>query len=281
MTDHRDEKDVRRRVHAGLRGSHRDRCAALRAAALALCSALPIAGCGDRAGDADPLMLAAAADLAATLPALTQAFEEESGIRVVATIGASGMLAQQIEHGAPIDVFLSADRSLVDRLEAAGRTVRGTRVTYAEGSLALVLAPGTARAPGALDALSDARFRRIAIANPDVAPYGRAARQALERSGVWTAVQPRLIIAENVRQALEYVATGNVDAAIVARSLVPDDAAWIAVPDTLHEPLHQDAVVVSGTRREADARRFLAFLTESGRAILLRHHFTATGTIAR
>jgi molybdate transport system substrate-binding protein len=237
---------------------------------------LPNTSCaGDRAASDGTLILSAAADLAAALPALTAAFTDETGITVAPTIGASGMLAQQIMNGAPVDVFASADRSWVDRLEAAGRTVAGTRATYAQGSLALVVPARADRAPLSLEALRDESYARIAIANPDVAPYGRAARQALQNSGVWDVAQSRMIIGENVRQALEYVAGGNVDAAVVARALVPEDAKWTPVPRELHEALLQDIVVVNGTAHEDAARRFVEFVTRgNGRGILRRHHFT-------
>ena len=229
-----------------------------------------------RADDAPgPIIMSAASDLANALPELTAAFEAESGVSVSATIGASGMLAQQIMNGAPVDVFASADRGWVDRLDSAQLILRDTRITYARGSLALVAAAPHGTAPQTLAELSDSSYRRIAIANPDVAPYGRAARQALQRAGVWDAVQPRIIMSETVRQALEYVTSGNVDVALVARGLLADDHTFTPVPAELHDPLHQDAVVIARSTRADAARRFVAFLAgDSGRAILQRHHFT-------
>jgi molybdate transport system substrate-binding protein len=250
------------------------RCGAQWLAVVAAALAAAVA-CDTRADDADTIVMSAASDLAAALPALTQAFAAQTGTRVTTTVGASGMLAQQILNGAPVDVFASADRSWVDRLDSAGRTVPGTRATYAHGELALVLAPGLGRRTVALTDLASGEFRRIAIANPAVAPYGRAARQALQRAGVWEVVQPRLITSENVRQALEYAVSGNVDAALVARALVPEGTPWFAVPAELYDPLLQDVVVIRGTRAERAAHSFVAFLTTGGgRTVLRAYHFT-------
>jgi molybdate transport system substrate-binding protein len=243
---------------------------------LGLAAAALLAGACDRsASGGDAIVLSAASDLAAALPALTEAFRAQTGTAVTATVGSSGMLVQQILNGAPVDVFAAADRSWVDRLDSAGRTLPGTRATYAQGELALVLAPGLGRRALALTDLASEEFRRIAIANPAFAPYGAAARQALERSGVWPVVQPRIITSENVRQALQYVQSGNVDAALVARALVPAGTQWFVVPAQLYDPLLQDVVVIRGTSSERDARRFIEFLTGGGgREVLRSHHFT-------
>lgn len=250
----------------------RSRCATAWALALAAAALLPAAACDTSTRGGDTIVVSAASDLAAALPALTEAFRAETGVAVTATVGASGMLAQQILKGAPVDVFASADGSWVDRLESAGRTVPGTRATYARGELVLVLAPGLGRRAIALTDLASEEFRRVAIANPAFAPYGRAARQALERGGVWEAVQPRIIMSENVRQAVEYVVSGNVDAAIVARALVPDGTAWFTVSTQLYDPLLQDVVVIRGTTNERAARRFVEFLTTGGGPAVLRSH---------
>jgi molybdate transport system substrate-binding protein len=241
---------------------------------LVAATALLFGGCDRRASGSDTIVLSAASDLAAALPALGMAFRAETGVQVTATVGSSGMLAQQILNGAPVDVFASADRSWVERLDSAGRTVPGTRSTYARGELALVLAPGLGRRTIALGDLASEEFRRIAIANPAFAPYGRAARQALERSGVWQAIHARLVTSENVRQALEYVVSGNVDAALVARALVPAGTQWFEVPVQMYDSLLQDVVVIRGSNRERDARRFVEFLTNGGgRTILRSSHF--------
>lgn len=219
------------------------------------------------------LVLAAAADLAAALPELTGAFESATGMRVTATVAASGQLAQQIRNGAPIDVFASADRGWVEWLAREGRIVDGTATVYARGRLVLLEPHG---APVRLDSLADLdrpAVRRIAIANPEHAPYGRAARQALERAGLWQRLQPKIVIAENVRQTVQFAQTGNVDAAVTALSLMSDDLGrWTELPASLHEPLDQTVAVVAGRPYEHEARAFVAFLTGGeGRRILKAH----------
>jgi molybdate transport system substrate-binding protein len=240
--------------------------------AASVAGALLACDAGDDARAA--IVVAAAADLAAAMPALAAAFEAETGTRVVATLGSSGQLAQQIAHGAPVDVFASADAGWVDFLDAAGRTVTDTRALYARGRL--VLRAGRGRPDVArIEDLAHESIRRIAIANPEHAPYGRAAREALQRAGIASAVEPKLVIAENVRIASQYAQTGNVDVAITALSLVGEhDAGWSLVPAALHSPLDQVIVAVAGRPREAEARAFVRFvLGPRGREILARWRF--------
>jgi molybdate transport system substrate-binding protein len=243
------------------------------AAALALL--LLAAGCGgEQAGASGEIVVAAASDLAAAMPELAAAFQEATGTRVVATLGSTGQLASQLQQGAPVDVFLSADATWVDRLEAAGRLLPGTRGVYAYGYL--VLQAGRREdPPPTVASLRDAAWARIALANPEHAPYGRAARQALERAGIYDAVADRLVLGENVRQAVQFAEVGAVDAAITSLSLM-DSARhrWHAIPQELHDPLEQTAAVVAGSRNPDAAASFIAFLRgEQGRAILQRHRF--------
>jgi molybdate transport system substrate-binding protein len=244
----------------------------LRALAMLGCGC--VVGCGGGDAARAELLVAAASDLAAAMPELAEVFERDTGVRVVATLGSTGQLASQVEHGAPVDVFLSADAAAVDRLEARGRTVPGARAVYAYGVLVL-LAAGPAAAPASVAELADASRRRIAIANPEHAPYGRAAWQALERAGVLEAVQPRLVLAENVRQVVQFSEADAVDVSIAALSLMdPRRHRWVEVPGSMHDPLAQTAAVVATTRQRAAAERFLAFLTgDEGRAILARYGF--------
>jgi molybdate transport system substrate-binding protein len=251
--------------------------AALAAApAAALAAALVLATACDSGGRpaGGEILVAAAADLAAALPELAAAFEHETGVRVTATLGSSGQLAQQVLQGAPVDVVLAADAYWIDRLEEAGRLEEGTTALYAYGVLVL-LAGRQAVPPPSVAALAGPEFQRIALANPEHAPYGRAAAQALERAGVADAVASRLILAENVRQTVQFAETRTVDAALSARSLMdPARHHWVDVPAELHEPLAQTAAVVRGSPRRLEAAAFVVFLLGSeGRAILDRHRF--------
>lgn len=230
---------------------------------------------GDRAEPGVELTVAAAANLSRLMPELTSAFERETGIGVTTTIGASGQLARQIENGAPVDVILSADTGWVGALERSGRTVVGTRATYAIGRL--VVLTSSARAPPIerIEDLGRPEVKRIAIANPEHAPYGVAAREALMSAGVWSVVEAKIIFGENARQVLQFAETGNVDAAFGPHALVVSGVGRvIPVPDSLHSPLMQGLAVIAGRPHEPEARRFAEFvLGAAGRAILEMYGF--------
>jgi molybdate transport system substrate-binding protein len=262
---------LRRPIRFRTRSKARPRGAAAPGAAAALAAV----ACGVGGGGAESrLLVAAAADLALAMPELVAAFSAETGAPVDVTLGSSGQIAHQILHGAPVDLFLSADAGWVDRLRAAGRTLPETEAVYAIGPLVLVSA-GTVPTIRSVAELDHTSVRRIAIANPEHAPYGRAARQALDNAGLWDALEPRLVIAENVRQTLQYVEARSVDVAISARSLMGEGTpGWVAVPADLHDPLHQTLAVIAGRPRESEARAFAAFLVgPAGRQILARHGF--------
>jgi molybdate transport system substrate-binding protein len=222
-------------------------------------------------GVSDEILISAASDLALAMPELASAFETETGVRLNTNLGSSGQLAQQILHGAPVDVFLSADRAWVERLREAGRVEADGVAIYARGLLVLYGATGPS---SDLRQLLDPGVRRIAIANPAHAPYGRAAQQALEHAGVWAEVQDKLVIAENVRQAAQFVDTKSVDIAIAALSLTDESRPHVRLPDTLHEPLDQTFAIIADRPNTATARRFTAFLLgPAGRDILKRYRF--------
>ncbi|MEW6231633.1 MAG: molybdate ABC transporter substrate-binding protein [Chloroflexota bacterium] len=231
-------------------------------------------GCGTP-GPAAEITVAAAADLTGAFPEMARAFQASSGTRVVLILGSSGQLAQQIAQGAPVDVFAAADEGYVNGLEARGLVLPDTKFVYAQGRLALWTPSAS---PLRLESLSDLlrpEVRRIALANPDHAPYGIAARETLVNSGLWDSLYPKLVFGENVRQAQQYVETGNVDAAFLALSLcINSPGHYVLVPQELHHPLRQTAAVIKGSRNEGAARGFLAFLAApSGRSILSRYGF--------
>lgn len=232
-------------------------------------------GCGQDGPSGGPLLVATAASVSAAMAELVTAFEEESGLRVTETSGASGQLAQQIREGAPIDVFLSADRDWIERLAAEGRIVPGTAAVYARGVLVLFQAANAETPVARLTDLTNPGIRRIAIANPESAPYGRAARQALESAGVLAAVEARIVIAENVRQTVQYVETSGVDVAFTSRALMEAGSGrWTVVPADLYDPLEQSLGVMADRPNEAGARAFAEFvLGPRGREILSRFGF--------
>jgi molybdate transport system substrate-binding protein len=229
------------------------------------------------------LTVAAAADLTDAFAEIGQRFTVESGIAVRFNFGSTGQLAQQIEQGADVDVFAAASVTHIEDLERKGRMKRATRRFYGLGRLVIW---SREESPLKLEQIEDLRqpgIRRIAIANPEHAPYGIAAREALIAAGVWPDVYLRIVPSENVRQALRYAETGDADVALVARSLCreKDDARgaaprgrWSLIPASLHAPLNQAMGVVAGTRHEAEAQRFIDYVTgREGRAILARYGF--------
>jgi molybdate transport system substrate-binding protein len=226
--------------------------------------------------------VAAAADLQAPLPEIAAAFQKATGRNVKLTFGSSGNFTQQIENGAPFQVFLSADEAYVQRLQAAGRTVNGGAL-YAVGRIGLFVPRGSpvtadARLRGLATALRAGRVQRFAIANPEHAPYGRAAREALQRAGLWDAIAPRLVLGENVSQATQFATSGSAQGGIIPLSLaltpqVKAAGTFVLLPADWHRPLRQRAVLVKGAGPTAEA--FYAFLHgREARAILARHGFT-------
>ncbi|MCX6621340.1 MAG: molybdate ABC transporter substrate-binding protein [Acidobacteria bacterium] len=214
------------------------------------------------------LLVAAAADLAEVEAPLAAAFARATGAKVRFTTGASGMLARQIEAGAPYDVFLSANERYVEELEAAGRIASGSRKVYATGRLGLWSRSGVYRD---LKALTSSSVRMVAMANPAHAPYGLAARQALERSGLWEAIRGKVVFGENVRQAFEFGESGNADAVITSWTLL-HGRGGILLPGELHDPIRQAGGVVRRSHGEVLARRFLEFLiSREGQAVLGAH----------
>lgn len=214
------------------------------------------------------LRVAAASDLQPVLPALTEAFAARTGQPAVVTYGSSGTLATQMEHGAPFDVFLSADRDLAIRLTTTGVAVAASLTDLVEGRLVLwCRAVACPRAPDSIAALADRSFTRIAIANPDHAPYGRAAMAALEGAGVLTAVRPRLVIAESVAQAAQFVQSGNTDVGILALSTAMTPAMqqagrFTVLPPDSYPPIRQAGITLARSAQPELGRRFLAFLSE-------------------
>lgn len=213
------------------------------------------------------LTIAAAADLSALAGPLQQAFPEAE---LVFSFGSSGMLARQIEAGAPFDVFLSANVGYVEGLVTKGKVLRDDMTFYANGRL------GVWSKSGNIQTLEDfGKFSRltIAIANPQHAPYGVAAKQALEKSGIWERHQSRVVYAENVRQAFQFAESGNVDVTVTAWSLLYDREASL-VPGDLHTPIRQVGAVIRSTKQRKLAWKFMDFLTSAeGKRILVDRGF--------
>ncbi|MCW3060185.1 MAG: Molybdenum transporter, periplasmic molybdenum-binding protein ModA [Capsulimonas sp.] len=213
------------------------------------------------AARAQDLHVAAAANLQKVFTqAIVPAFEKQQRTKVVVTFGSTKLLAKQVEQGLPADVFVSADTSTVDSLLKSGVLVAGTQETYAIGRLVIWSRADAPNHPAKIQDLSDPKYAKIAIANPDLAPYGAAAKLSL--TNTYTTVTGRLVQAENIGQALQYAQSGNADVALTALSLVIDDKKdpYVIVPDWLHSPIAQSAALVKRDAVNPKARAFLTFL---------------------
>jgi molybdate transport system substrate-binding protein len=222
-----------------------------------------------------PFTVAAAADLQFAFTDLGKSFERETGQKVGFSFGSTGNLTRQIENGAPFDAFFAANEQFVLRLEEKGMLAPRTRRLYAIGRIVLASNRKSALEVNDLNGLLDPRIKRVAIANPEHAPYGFAAREALRKAGVWEKLQPKLVLGENIRQTLQFIQTGNAEAGIVALSVanVPE-IRYRVVDNRLHSPLKQAVAVVRGSPNEATARRFIAYvLGKEGQAVMKKCGF--------
>jgi len=224
--------------------------------------------------------VAAAADLKFALGELAQKFEEKTGTKVDATFGSSGNFFSQIQNGAPFDVFFSADVEYPKQLAAAGTGDPASLCEYAVGRIVL-WTPPDARvdvARGTWNVLLDASIQKVAIANPQHAPYGRAAVAAMQKTGVYERVKPKLVYGENISQAAQFVQSGSAQAGIIALSLalspaMKDGKYWL-IPAEMHGPIAQAAIVLRSAKNRDGAASFLEFVrSPAGRDILARFGF--------
>ncbi len=228
---------------------------------------------------AEPLRVAAAADLAHAFREVTPAFTAKYPVDLKMTLGSSGLLAKQVEQGAPFDLFLAANTGYVDQVVKAGACDGTTVQEYARGRLVIWI-KGEGGAQLTLNSLVEDRFKHIAIANPEHAPYGKAAREALIKAGVWDRIAERMVYGENVQQTQQLAQSGNADVAIVGLSLALGSAtgSWAPVDEALYAPLDQALVVCKHGTNAASARQLVEFLkAPEGRAILRKYGFLLPG----
>ncbi len=223
--------------------------------------------------------VAAAADLQFAFTDLARLFEAQTGYKVTLVFGSTGQLAQQIENGAPYDLFAAANIDYIRQLAEKKLVLEDSVALYARGRIVLAVNRQAGVEAAELKDLLDPRIRRIALANPEHAPYGMAAKQALEAAGVWEAVEPKLVLGENVRQALQYVQTGDAEAGIVALSVAnAPEIAWTLIDDALHQPLDQALAIVAGSPHAELAAQFAGFInSKSGRPVMRRYGFILPG----
>jgi molybdate transport system substrate-binding protein len=224
------------------------------------------------------LKVAVAANFAQTLKEISTVFEKDTGHKLAITQGSTGKLYAQISQGAPFEVFLSADDETPEKLIAEGKAINGTRFTYAIGRLAL-WSPKPDLVDEGGQVLKTDKFRFLAIANARVAPYGRAAVQVMQKLGVLASIEPRVVQGESITQTFQFVSTGNAQLGFVALSQINDNgkiktgSAWI-VPENMHEPLRQDAVLLNPGKDSAAATALLNFLkSEKAKKIIAAHGY--------
>lgn len=222
---------------------------------------------------AEVLRVAAASSMASPLKELGSAFEEAFGTRVIVSSGSTGILSSQIIHGAPFDVFFAADTEHVADLAEEGHIDPGSIAVYARGRIVLAVNVSSGvRAVRPEDLLLPG-IRRVAIANPDHAPYGVAAKEVFKALGLWEAVRPKLVYGENIRQTLRFIQTGNAQAGIVALSVADVPGVdYSPIDPALHNPIDKAAGVVASSGKKSLAESFLDYVTgPEGRPVLVKY----------
>lgn len=230
-------------------------------------------------GGAQQLTVAAAADLSTVLPELAAHYKKQSGVELKLSFGSSGNLTTQIENGAPFDIFFSADEDYPKQLIEKSLAEKDTLYHYAVGSLVLWVPNSVHLNPDALGiaTLTATAVKKIAIANPQHAPYGRAAEAAIRHFGIYQQIAPKLVLGESVSQAAQFLESGNAQAGLIPLSHALSPAMngkgkyWI-VPTNAYPPLNQAVVVLTRSRQKEAARKFLEFLRTPEATSLLRHY---------
>lgn len=218
------------------------------------------------------LTVAAAANLTNVFGEIGSAFKAKTGAEVVLSYGSTAQLAQQIDHGAPFDLFASADTEHVDSLISARKLIDDSRAIYAFGQLALWVPKGEETGIRELKDLTAQKVRYISVAQPELAPYGRATIETLHAVGLWEAVQSKVVYANSINQAKQQAASGNAEAAFTAYSLVLHERGTaLKIDPKLYHRIDQAVAIVASSQRIEAARQFRAFLLgPEGRAILGR-----------
>ena len=222
--------------------------------------------------DSQPLLVAAASNLTDAFAELGPRFTSKTGIHVVFSYGATADLARQIENGAPFDVFAAADTEHPEQLERKGLLDAGTRAIYARGRLVMWLPPGSSLKVGRIQDITAKPFERIAIAKPDVAPYGQAAVESLRTMGIWNEIEAKVVYAQNVSQAKQYVATGNAEIAFIPLALVKSgEGSYLEVDEETHQPIDQALGIIKDSSKPVAARQFVDFLlSDEGQELLAK-----------
>src|SRR3954469_25506113 len=235
---------------------------------------------------AGELNVAAASDLSFAMKEMAGNYEKQTGTAVKVTLGSSGNFFTQIQNGAPFDMFFAADIDYPKKLEAAGLGEPGTLYQYATGKIVMWV-PANSKLDGSkgLALLLDPSVRKIAIANPKHAPYGRAAVAAMTKQGVYEKVSDKLVFGENISQATQFVESGNADVGIIALSLamapaMADKGRYFEIPQEMYPPLDQGAIVIKASLKKDEAKQFLAYLkSPESVALMQRYGFKLPETV--
>lgn len=225
----------------------------------------------------DVVTIAVASNFANAAAEISTEFTQQTGIRVRLSYGSTGKLYAQILNGAPYDIFMAADAERPLLLQRSGQTVEGTRATYATGRLILWSADERLRNRDCRLQLEQGAYHRLALANPATAPYGTAAREFLIAENLWETASRRAVYGENIAQTLQFVATGNASLGIIANAQTTVSGLPVAtcswpIPESLHSPLRQQAVLLARAGNNQGARQFLAFLQTPAVKTIIRQH---------
>ncbi|HWO96463.1 MAG TPA: molybdate ABC transporter substrate-binding protein [Bacillus sp. (in: firmicutes)] len=225
--------------------------------------------------DAVELKVAAASDLSSAFKEAGKVFEKETNSHITFSFGSSGQLAEQIENGAPFDVYAAANIEFVNHLKEKELIIPDTQTTYAFGRIGIASPRNRNLSIKTMEDLLKPEVKKIAIANPDHAPYGLAAKQALEKAGLWDKIEDKVVYGRNISDTLSFIETGNVEAGIIALSLYKEDEVnFHMIDEEMHAPLEQSMAVISGTSEEQLARNFIEFIKGPiGRPIMESYGF--------
>ena len=243
---------------------------------LSCCLVIALVLCAGTVLPTTEISIAAAADLQFVMPELAKQFENQTGNKVKVSFGSSGNFASQIQNGAPFDLFFSADLSYPRRLDAAGFIAPGTIYHYANGKIVLwALKSSTVDIGRGLSVLADGNIHKIAIANPEHAPYGVAAVAAMKYENIYSRIQGKLVLAENISQAAQFVDSGSAEAGIVALSLVVaptvrDKGNYFAIPENEYLPIEQGLAILKSSQHKHTAEQFVEFIKTPQAMALLR-----------
>jgi molybdate transport system substrate-binding protein len=212
--------------------------------------------------DSTPIRIAGAANLVKLMEEIVPRFEKEAGVEVDFIPGSSGKLAAQLKEGAPFDLFMAANVKFVDDAVASGECLADTKKVYARGHLVMWSKEGAKDEPPARpDGLADAKYETIAVAQPDQAPYGAAARAALEKLGVWKKIEKRVIYGPSLEETIKLVDSGNAEIGLLALSqVIKGKGKYVAIPDELHDPLDQALAVCKNGKQKELAVKFVEYL---------------------